>query len=65
MSRFLRIVEWFSLGTPVSSTNKTNSHDITEIVFKVALSNINHQTRWNYTSDPFLVHVALNFIYPG
>jgi hypothetical protein len=23
---------WFSLGTPVSSTNKTNCHDITEIL---------------------------------
>jgi hypothetical protein len=23
---------WFSLGTPVSSTNKTEHHDITEIL---------------------------------
>jgi hypothetical protein len=29
---------WFSLGTPVSSTNKTD--DITEIVLKVALNTI-------------------------
>ena len=29
---------WFSPGTPVSSTNKTDSHDITEIVLKVALT---------------------------
>jgi hypothetical protein len=28
---------WFSLGTPVSSTNKTDCHDITEILLKVAL----------------------------
>jgi hypothetical protein len=28
---------WFSLGTPVSSTNKTNHHDITEILLKVLL----------------------------
>jgi hypothetical protein len=27
---------WFSLGTQVSSTNKTDSHDITEILLKVA-----------------------------
>ena len=29
---------WFSSGTPVSSTNKTDRHDITEILFKVALN---------------------------
>jgi len=27
---------WFSLGTPVSSTNKTDHYDITEILLKVA-----------------------------
>ena len=27
---------WFSLGTPVSSTNKTDRNDITEILLKVA-----------------------------
>ena len=32
---------WFSLGTPVSSTNKTDHHDITEILLKVALRTIN------------------------
>jgi hypothetical protein len=32
---------WFSPGTPVSSTNKTDRHDITEILLKVALNNIN------------------------
>ena len=30
----------FSPGTPVSSTNKTDCHDIPEILLKVALSNI-------------------------
>jgi hypothetical protein len=29
---------WFSLGTPVSSTNKTDRHDKTEILLKVMLS---------------------------
>jgi hypothetical protein len=33
--------QWFSPGTPVSSTNKTDSHDITEILLKVALNTIN------------------------
>ena len=31
---------WFSLGTLVSSTNKTDRHDITEILLKVALNTI-------------------------
>jgi hypothetical protein len=32
---------WFFLGIPVSTTNKTNRHDITEILLKVALNTIN------------------------
>ena len=31
---------WFSLDTPFSSTNKTDSHDIAEILLKVALNTI-------------------------
>ena len=31
---------WFSLGPPSSSTNKTDCHDITEILLKVALNTI-------------------------
>jgi hypothetical protein len=29
---------WFSHGTPVSSTNKTDRHDITDILLKVAIN---------------------------
>jgi hypothetical protein len=32
---------WFSLATPISSTNKTGHHCITEILLKVALNTIN------------------------
>ena len=39
--QWLATGQWFSLGTPVSSTNKTDCHDITEILLKVALNNIN------------------------
>jgi hypothetical protein len=41
-SNYLRLAtdQWFFLGTPVSSTNKTDHHDITEILLKVALNNI-------------------------
>ena len=33
--------QWFSMGTLASSTIKTDYHDITEIVLKVALNTIN------------------------
>jgi hypothetical protein len=33
---------WFSPGTPVSFTNKTDHHDITEILLKVVLNTINY-----------------------
>ena len=36
---------WFSPGTPVSFTNKTDCHDITEIFLKVALNAINQSNQ--------------------
>jgi hypothetical protein len=36
---------WFSLGTPVSSTNKSDHQDITEMLLKVALNTIK-QTKY-------------------
>ena len=41
---------WFSPGIPISSTNKTDCHDITEILLKMALKTIN-QTK------PFLFKI--------
>jgi hypothetical protein len=38
--QWLAAGRWFSPGTPVSSTNKTDGHDITEILLKVALKTI-------------------------
>jgi hypothetical protein len=38
--QWLAAILWFSPGTPVSSTNKTDCHDITEILLKVALNSI-------------------------
>jgi len=32
--------QWFSTGTQISSNNKTDCHDITEILLKVALNTI-------------------------
>jgi hypothetical protein len=36
--------QWFSPGPPVSSTNKTDRHDIAEILLKVALNTIKQKT---------------------
>jgi hypothetical protein len=41
------IYRWFSPGPPVSSTNKTDRHDITEILLKKALNTIKKQTKIN------------------
>ena len=43
---------WFSPGTPVSSTDKTDHHDITEILLKEALSTINQRNKLIQTSSP-------------
>ena len=52
---------WFSQGTSVSSTNKTDCHDITEILLKVALNTIKQPTKtknWNFikSSLSFVVY---------
>jgi hypothetical protein len=39
--QWLAVGRWFSPGTPVSSTNKTDGHDITEILLRVVLNTIN------------------------
>ena len=38
---------WFSPGSPVSSSNKTDRHYITEIVLKVALNTITTSLTFN------------------
>jgi hypothetical protein len=42
--QWLAAGQWFPPGTPVSSTNKTDYNDTTEILLKVALNTINKQT---------------------
>jgi hypothetical protein len=43
--------QWFSLGPPVFSTNKTDRHDIIEILLKVALNTINKNTDLPQVTD--------------
>ena len=38
----LAIGRWFFPGTPVSSTKKTDCHDITEILLTIALNTTTH-----------------------
>jgi hypothetical protein len=42
---------WFSPGTPVSSTNKTDCQYITEIMLKVALNTINQTINYLERND--------------
>ena len=45
--QWLAAGQWFSPGPPVSSINKTDCHDITEILLKVALNTIKpNQTKY-------------------
>jgi len=37
---------WFSPDTPISSTNKSDRHDISEILLKVALNIINQANQY-------------------
>ena len=53
--------QWFSPGTPVFSTNKTDSHDITEILLKVALNTINQTNLENWIFERILhVHNSIH-----
>jgi len=44
----------FYLGTPVSSTIKTDRHDITEILLKVELNTIKQTSKLNSTTQHIL-----------
>jgi hypothetical protein len=45
MVEYLIEIQWFSPGTPVSGTDKPYCHDITEILFKVALNTLSTITQ--------------------
>ena len=46
--QWLATGRWFSPATLVSSTNKTDRHDITEILLKVASNTINLNETFNF-----------------
>jgi hypothetical protein len=53
---------WFSPSTPVFSTNKTDRHDITEILLKVALNTI---TTTPHPSLQTIKHNKVKLRHPG
>jgi hypothetical protein len=50
----------YSLGPPVFSTNKTDPHDIAEILLKVALENINEYMERSCKGDGADLPLDLN-----
>jgi hypothetical protein len=50
---------WFSPGTPVSATNKTDRHDVTEILLKVALNTINQLPMVGCHWEGYICHSKL------
>ena len=56
--QWLATGQWFSSGTPVSFANKTDRHDITGILLKVALNTI----KPNQTNTNAKWYVVINMI---
>ena len=52
------IGRWLSLGPPVSSANKSDRHNITEILLKLVLNTIKQTNK--QTNIFFICHVVLN-----
>ena len=46
VGQWLATGRWFSPDPPVSSTNKTDRHDIAEILLKVAINTIKQTNKW-------------------
>jgi hypothetical protein len=59
--QWLATGQWFSPGTPVSSTNKTDHYDITEILLKVALNSINQPNQPYGRSVVFVYSLLITF----
>jgi hypothetical protein len=60
LSVYTTLGQWFSLSTAVSSTNKTDRHDITEILVKVALSSINQCNQLKNTTYNQILQLVLH-----
>jgi hypothetical protein len=54
--------QWFSPGTPTSSTTKTICHDIAEILLKVALNTLN-KIKLIHLTNPSEIFRTMTFLY--
>jgi hypothetical protein len=52
---------WYSPGPPVSSTNKIDHHDITEISLKVALNTIKQTNKQSATRHNYIFTVTAKY----
>jgi hypothetical protein len=50
--------QWFSPGTPASSTTKTGRHDIAEILLKVALNTKNQSINQSISQPLILLFIT-------
>jgi hypothetical protein len=59
-----QIKSWFSPGPPVSYTNKTDRHDIAEILLKVALNTITLTLikTWNHIGGHNITEILLKVV---
>ena len=63
-----KVRQWFSPGTPVSSANKKDRYDITEILLTVALNTINlslSHIRKCIANFTFLEHTSSPSVFSG
>ena len=54
-----------SPGTPVSSTNKTDSHDIAKLLLKVALNTITLTTTLTLIYNDEIIFININYFKSG
>ena len=59
--QWLATGRWFSSGNPVSSPNKTDHHDITEILLRVALNTITLTPPSIHSSDWMITVFSIEF----
>ena len=57
-----KVCQWLETGTPVSSTNKTDGHDIAEILLKVVLNTIT-LFKWSYAVAITWYSSLVNFLH--
>jgi hypothetical protein len=56
------VVRWFSLDTPVFSTNKSDRHDITEILLRVAVRFLGFEAGGGFSEFQFPLSINLTTI---